>query len=648
MRLNRQGGTAILPWREPVAKRSRAEIIGDIDALARTLEPALRIAVLAHVAIQENRATLAAILKALQAGDNALVLDLILGADSAPARQAVEDAARAALWAGAASAASQINLRLRGTTFAFDKLNPQLVQWVKSYAHNLIREIDKQTRESVRAALLDGMHKGQNPVATARDVRQAIGLTTKQAKAVANFRAQLETFHLRTSAKGWNLGGKIDRVNGRQVFRPDADGTPLDGIDERRLRDFRFDGTLRRAMETGKPLTPAQIDKMVEAYRRKFLRFRAETIARTEALRATNQGVQEAWRQAILDGKADAGLVRRQWVVAKDERLCPTCSPVPGMNPERGVLMDEPFKTPDGPVMLPPVHPNCLPAGALVSAGSGITAATQRWHEGDLAVIRTASGQELSATINHPVLTDRGWVGAGFLKKGDHVVRRLAPERLAPEGHDHENVPARIEDVARAFIESGEMPTAEVPVAAEHFHGDGFEGEVAVVASDRLLGHSHETARAEHRVEAPLVIAGEARETSLPGEGCPLPPLLGVTLSTTPSMGGTNLSGSLLGAHTGPLDGFGLGSPSGLDAGTKEAAPNDAAADAVLARDLVLGSTGPVALDEVVDVRRIPFAGHVFNLETTQGHYTANGLISHNCRCTIFLRQYEPSQLAGG
>jgi hypothetical protein len=350
----------LIPAREiPVAKRSRRELLSDIEAIARTLEPALRAALQAYLTLLKDETPLQAILDALKAGDNGLVLDIIAGIDTTPAREAVEDAVRAAVWAGAASAASQINLRIKGVHFAFDKLNPQLIQWIKSYSHNLIREIDKQTREAVRAALLDGMQKGQNPVATARDVRQAVGLTTKQAKAVANFRAELETFHMRSSAKDWNLGGKIDRANGRQVFRPDADGSPKDGIDTRRLRDFRFDPALKKAMETGKALTPAQIDKMVAAYERKYLRHRSETIARTEALRATNQGVQEAWRQAILTGKATESLVRRQWVVARDERLCAVCSPIPSMNPKRGVRMDEPFKTPKGPMMLPPVHPLC-------------------------------------------------------------------------------------------------------------------------------------------------------------------------------------------------------------------------------------------------------------------------------------------------
>jgi hypothetical protein len=189
-------------------------------------------------------------------------------------------------------------------------------------------------------------------------LKQIVGLTEKQAQAVANFRAELETFHERKTGGGYGLGKKIDRVNGAQVFKPDASGKPKDGILERRLRDFRFDGQLKRAAAQGKPLTEAQIDKMVTAYANKFRKFRANTIARTESMRALSMGTQEAWRQAAMEGKVDETLIRRFWKVAHDERTCEVCAPVPGMNPD-GVGLAVPFATPKGPVMLPPLHPNC-------------------------------------------------------------------------------------------------------------------------------------------------------------------------------------------------------------------------------------------------------------------------------------------------
>lgn len=56
--------------------------------------------------------------------------------------------------------------------------------------------------------------------------------------------------------------------------------------------------------------------------------------------------------------------------------------------------------------------------------------------------------------------------------------------------------------------------------------------------------------------------------------------------------------------------------------------------DSQLAADILSGSTGPVFLDDVVSIERRDFSGHVFNLETGTGFYTANGIITHNCRST--------------
>lgn len=331
----------------------------EMEDLAASLEPKLAKAVLAALEKVSDSVKMAAIVKALEAGNVADVVALLDTPEVAAAYQALSPALQQTVYASGMLGAAAINLKLRGAVFAFDQLNPVLIQWLQTYHLGLIKQISEQTKAAVRDELLAGMQAGKNPKAVARHVKDIVGLTQTQAKAVSNYRKELETFHLRQSAAGYNLGAKIDRVNGTQVLRPDDDGTPKDGIDERRLRDFRFDGQLKRAMETGKPLSKDQIDKMVAAYRRKYLAYRSRTIARTEAMRTTNVGVQEAWRQAIASGKMPEALVRKTWLVAKDERLCRVCAPIPTMNPKRGIPLGAQFATPKLPVMLPPAHPNC-------------------------------------------------------------------------------------------------------------------------------------------------------------------------------------------------------------------------------------------------------------------------------------------------
>lgn len=347
-----------VPARFVTIQKGRPEQLSEIEALAAKMQPKLAKAILDLLNKYQSGVDLDAIIAALQAGDVGKVISLIAGVPQAASESAVVHAVQDAVWAAGALTAANA-AALSSVTFQFNRLNPRLIDWLQGYSLGLIKQINSDVKEAIRDKLVAGMNAGHNPIKTARDIKTVIGLTPRQAKAVENYRKELESFHLKTGAKAYGLGNKIDRVNGRQVFKPGEDGTPKDGIDARRLRDFRYDGKLKAAMSTGKPIPQAQIDKMVDAYARKYRQFRAQTIARTEALRATNFGVQDAWRQAIDSGAAPEALVRRVWVVAKDERLCEVCAPVPAMNPKKGVPFREAFQTPKGPYQLPPLHPNC-------------------------------------------------------------------------------------------------------------------------------------------------------------------------------------------------------------------------------------------------------------------------------------------------
>lgn len=337
--------------------KAKAESLSAAEQLIVQLESKLAASILQALLAQKESIDLDAIVAALQTGNVAKVLELL----ELPKALAGFDVMTAAVQNGAntAGAAAAASVRLTGASFAFNQLNPRLITWLQTYNLGLIRQINEQTKEGVRAALIDGMKAGENPKEVARQVKGIVGLTDRQAKAVANYRKQLETFHLKRSAGSFGLGNKVNRVNGTQVSILDADGNNTDGINARRLRDYRFDGQMRRAMETGKPLSKAQIDKMVAAYERKYLAYRSRTIARTEATRTTNMGIQDAWQQAIDKGAVKEDLTRKMWIVARDERTCEVCGPIPKMNPKKGIKHAQSFATPDGPVTRPPMHPNC-------------------------------------------------------------------------------------------------------------------------------------------------------------------------------------------------------------------------------------------------------------------------------------------------
>ena len=111
-------------------------------------------------------------------------------------------------------------------------------------------------------------------------------------------------------------------------------------------------------------------NRMASRYADSLTNLRAQTIARTESLRAAHVGQGESWKQAVKTGDLPS-TVRRFWIVTLLEGLCEICAAIPGMNPD-GRELDEPFDAPDGPVDSPPdPHPNCkCGVGLLMTSGA--------------------------------------------------------------------------------------------------------------------------------------------------------------------------------------------------------------------------------------------------------------------------------------
>lgn len=90
-------------------------------------------------------------------------------------------------------------------------------------------------------------------------------------------------------------------------------------------------------------------------YQSRLLAYRAETVARTEANNAHRAAQRAMWEQAVLDGRMKAGLLRRTWMTARDERVRAAHRVMDG----KVVGFDEPFDTPDQGLVMDPSAPNC-------------------------------------------------------------------------------------------------------------------------------------------------------------------------------------------------------------------------------------------------------------------------------------------------
>lgn len=179
---------------------------------------------------------------------------------------------------------SSLLSRVLSIPTSFDQTNQRAVAIMRESRLRLISQFTEQQREATSLALTDGIERGLNPREQARNFRNSIGLTAYQQQAVMNYRSLLES-------------------GSRQALN-------------RRLRDARFDRTVVNAIESGNVLNETQIDRMVDRYQERFIRYRSEVIARTEALRAVHQGTEEMYQQAFDSGELSPAQLERTWLIA--------------------------------------------------------------------------------------------------------------------------------------------------------------------------------------------------------------------------------------------------------------------------------------------------------------------------------------------
>lgn len=158
-----------------------------------------------------------------------------------------------------------------------------------------IQGISRETQEAIRAVLTDGIQRGTPPRVLAKEIRAMVGLSTRQAADVARYRQRLT-------------------AEGRK---------------------------------------PDQVERMTAKYAQRRLNERALNIAGTELARAQGEARYAQEVRMVALGKWDPAEWEREWVTARDERVCKLCGPLHGVR----VPLLFPFPTPDGPAFTTPIHP---------------------------------------------------------------------------------------------------------------------------------------------------------------------------------------------------------------------------------------------------------------------------------------------------
>jgi hypothetical protein len=249
-------------------------------------------------------------------------------------------------------------LRNPAVQYGFNRTNPKAEAYAKDVAARLITGIADRT--AIRDLIYRAFSENRPPASTARMIRAYIGLLPSQAQAVENLR------DLMRSSPGKLLYAGKTRIR-----------VPEEGASDE------------------------LIDQRAEEYADRLLNQRAEMIARTETLAASNEGQRLLWDQAIEDGLLTGGEKRKWlWTEGLDKVPCPLCSAMDG----ELTGIDEPWTLPDGfesmdgetEVMVPQqVHPHCRCGQGLVTEAQMADQREQDQQAEDEANLETMSERVL-------------------------------------------------------------------------------------------------------------------------------------------------------------------------------------------------------------------------------------------------------------
>lgn len=117
---------------------------------------------------------------------------------------------------------------------------------------------------------------------------------------------------------------------------------------------------------------------------------------------------------------------------------------------------------------------NCLPAQEPIVSPFNYERIYRRRYIGELTTLVTNTGYTLNTTPNHPILTDKGWVGAGSLKIGDKIAK-VKDNFVFSTSKNPQNPVTTIGQLFDFF--SVFLNSERVSTTAGDFHGDGMVDE---------------------------------------------------------------------------------------------------------------------------------------------------------------------------
>lgn len=405
-------------------------------------------------------------------------------------------------------------------------------------------------------------------------------------------------------------------------------------LEDRRLQIFSgFDDTvtenimvlIERGMENGQKID--DIARSIHDMYGENYENQSRTITRTETLSAVSMG--QKWHQEILNEVYSH--VQKQWLSQEDEFVRPSHQDFDALGVVEsdyqfapGLSYPREFGADPAEVI------NCFPAETKIEA-LDVQRGFQRFYSGPMVTVNFKSGNKLSGTPNHPVLTPEGWVPLGKLDKGKRVFKCGGIERNVVFCSKAKNIKSSIGEAFKLSNKPGDV--VRIPGSVKDFHGDGMRENVDIVSMEGVLRYRvnsvrdqkiHKLSFAKPDLTAGLAL-GDGRQSLAPSR-------------VTGSHGGIGTSD--LGSSSGqivslPFEQFGSAAPALNDSSGMQSIDYNGTGNIKHPTDLENGKLlVNVELDDVISVDVRVAKCHVYNLQTNSGWYIAQGFVVHNCRCT--------------
>ncbi len=285
----------------------------DLDEILKDQEPRIARAFIALIANMKNEVDLDELSALIESGQMSEALALVMR--SAPN---IATASGIAFLAAANEAAKQIGATIGTIVIDYDVTNHNGVNAMRANQLALVTSFTDGQRAATQAAIANGIRNGDNPRKQALAFKNSIGLTAAGQRAVDNYERALR------GASSSALGNA--------------------------LRNKGDDLAVARAAATGEALSDDRITRMVDRYRNRMIAHRATVIARTEALRSVNEGMDAMFEQAFLNGTLDREDTIQRWNTAADERVRGTHRTMHGQKR----LIGEPFVSGAGNLLMRP------------------------------------------------------------------------------------------------------------------------------------------------------------------------------------------------------------------------------------------------------------------------------------------------------